>query len=64
MNTFRLLTWRTTTETFADVMNLPAALLYVLTLVFPALLAWSAATIVPRLRKPAVQTPGAPPADS
>lgn len=33
------------------VMNLPPVVLYVLTLVFPALLAWSAATLVPRLRK-------------
>jgi hypothetical protein len=33
------------------VMSLPPIVLYVLTLVFPALLAWSAATLVPRFRK-------------
>ncbi len=33
------------------VMNLPPTVLYILTLVFPALLAWSAATLVPRIRK-------------
>ena len=48
----------------AGVMNMPAPLLYVLTLVFPALLAWSAATIVPRWRKPAAQTAGAPKVDT
>lgn len=33
------------------VMGLPPVVLYMLTLIFPALLAWSAATLVPRLRK-------------
>jgi hypothetical protein len=33
-------------------MNLPPVLLYLLTLVFPALLAWSAAALVPSWRKP------------
>jgi len=34
----------------AQVMGLPAVALYVMTLLVPALLAWSAATIVPGLR--------------
>ena len=33
------------------VMNVPSAVLYLLTLVFPALLAWSAAALVPSMRK-------------
>lgn len=33
------------------VMHVPAAVLYVLTLLFPAVLAWSAAALVPALRK-------------
>jgi len=32
------------------VMGLPPAVLYVATLILPALIAWSAATLVPRLR--------------
>ena len=42
-----------------SVMSLPAAVLYLLTLVFPALLAWSAATLVPAIRqpKPATRAP-------
>lgn len=36
------------------VMSVPPVVLYILTFVFPALLAWSAATLVPRLRKRAV----------
>ncbi|MDO8500492.1 MAG: hypothetical protein Q7S20_01455 [Gemmatimonadaceae bacterium] len=36
------------------VMHVPAGVLYVLTLVFPALLAWSAATLAPRFRGRAV----------
>ena len=35
-----------------SVMSLPAAVLYLLTLTFPALLAWSAATLVPAIRRP------------
>jgi len=34
-----------------DVMQLHPAMLFVATLLFPALLAWSAATLVPNLRK-------------
>ena len=37
--------------TLAGVMNVPAAVLVVLTLVFPALLAWSAATLVADARR-------------
>ncbi|MEO8576643.1 MAG: hypothetical protein ABI556_08090 [Gemmatimonadales bacterium] len=37
------------------VMNLPSIVLYLLTLVFPALLAWTAATIVPSMRKTGTQ---------
>lgn len=33
------------------VMQVPSIALYILTLVFPALLAWSAATLVPQIRK-------------
>ena len=33
------------------VMSIPAFVLYLLTLVFPALLAWSAASLIPSLRK-------------
>ena len=36
----------------AGVMKLPAFALYALTLIFPALLAWCAATLMPALRKP------------
>jgi hypothetical protein len=32
------------------VMNLPPAVLYLVTLIFPALLAWAAAALMPRLR--------------
>jgi len=35
-----------------SVMSLPPAVLYLLTLFFPALLAWSAATLVPAIRHP------------
>ena len=35
------------------VMKLPAFALYALTLIFPLLLAWCAATLMPTLRKPA-----------
>ena len=35
----------------AGVMKLPAIALYVLTLIFPALLAWGAATLTPSVRK-------------
>ncbi len=35
----------------ASVMKFPAAVLYLLTLLFPALLAWSAATLVPGFRR-------------
>lgn len=35
----------------ASVMNLPAAVLYLLTLLFPALLAWSAAELIPAFRR-------------
>jgi hypothetical protein len=35
----------------AGVMKLPAFALYVLTLIFPALLAWCAATLMPGIRK-------------
>lgn len=38
----------------AGVMRVPSFALYVLTLLFPAMLAWSAASLSPRLRKPAV----------
>lgn len=37
----------------AGVMKLPAIALYLLTLIFPALLAWCAATLTPTIRKPA-----------
>lgn len=37
----------------AGVMKLPAVALYTLTLIFPALLAWCAATLMPAIRKPA-----------
>jgi hypothetical protein len=37
----------------AGVMKLPAFALYALTLIFPMLLAWCAATLMPTLRKPA-----------
>lgn len=36
------------------VMKLPAFALYALTLIFPALLAWCAATLMPAVRKPSV----------
>jgi hypothetical protein len=35
----------------AGVMKLPAVALYLLTLIFPALLAWCAATLTPTIRK-------------
>ncbi len=35
----------------AGVMKLPALALYILTLIFPALLAWCMATLVPSVRK-------------
>lgn len=35
-----------------EVMRVPSVVLYLLTLIFPAALAWSAATIVPALRRP------------
>lgn len=38
----------------AGVMKLPAVALYALTLIFPALLAWCAAALMPAIRKPAV----------
>ncbi|MEO8194369.1 MAG: hypothetical protein ABI681_11020 [Gemmatimonadales bacterium] len=38
-------------EKLGGVMNLPAAALYLLTLLFPASLAWSAATLIPRIPK-------------
>ncbi len=37
----------------AGIMKLPAVALYILTLVFPALIAWCTATLVPSVRKPA-----------
>jgi hypothetical protein len=40
----------------AGVMHLPAAALYALTLIFPALLAWCAAALMPSVRKPAAAT--------
>ena len=41
-----------------DIMGLPASVLYLLTLVFPALLAWSAAALMPMLRKGEAATAG------
>ena len=38
-------------EQLGSLMSVPAPLLYFLTLLFPALIAWSAAAIVPGLRK-------------
>ncbi len=38
-------------EELAGVMKLPAVALYFLTLIFPALLAWCAASLVPTARK-------------
>lgn len=42
------------------VMRLPAVALYALTFIFPALLAWSAATLMPSMRKTSIATATAP----
>lgn len=44
----------------AGVMKLPAVALYALTLIFPFLLAWCAATLTPTLRKSAATDPKIP----